>query len=460
MPTQPNLFTGDRRNRPVWRSQQIDQTPISDLKPYPNNVRSHSDASISRLADAIAEFGFVVPIVIDQEDTVVAGHGRLEAAKRLKMQTVPTIRADHLTPAQVKAYRIADNKLAELSSWDEDALRIEFAELMDLSLAGDLDFDLGITGFEIPEIDIIIGGNPVADAPESALAVDRNAAAVTRHGDLWNLGDHRIYCSDALEAASFDAVLDGSAPRMVFADAPYNVPVNGHVRGGEAGHREFAMASGEMSVSEFRAFLEAFITHLAERLVKGGIVMLCMDWRHIEELIAAGKAQGFDLINLCVWNKTNGGMGSLYRSKHELVAIFKKPGAAHINNVALGKHGRNRTNVWDYAGVNTFGAGREPDLADHPTVKPTALVADAIMDVSHRGDIVLDCFGGSGSTLLAAERTGRKARLIELDPVYVDVTIRRWQEMTGEKAVHAESGETWDQRAAAVAVQEKERANV
>ncbi len=460
MPTQPSLFTGDRRNRPVWCSQQIDQTPISDLKPYPNNVRSHSEASVVRLADGIAEFGLIMPIVIDQENTVIAGHGRIEAAKRLKIQTVPTIRADHLTPAQVKAYRIADNKLAELSSWDEDALRIELGELMDLSLAGDLDFDLGITGFEIPEIDIIIGGNADTDAPESAPAVDRSAPAGTRLGDLWILGDHRIFCGDALNAASFDTVLDGIAPRMAFADAPYNVLVNGHVRSGDAGHREFAMASGEMSDSEFRAFLAAFITHLAERLVKGGIVMLCMDWRHIEELIAAGKAQGLDLINLCVWNKTNGGMGSLYRSKHELVAIFKKPGAAHINNVLLGKHGRNRTNVWDYAGVNTFGAGREADLADHPTVKPIALVADAIMDVSHRGDTVLDCFGGSGSTLLAAERTGRKARLIELDPVYVDITIRRWQEMTGKKAVHAESGEMWDQRATVVAAREKERANV
>ena len=249
---------------------------------------------------------------------------------------------------------------------------------------------------------------------------------------------------------------------MVFTDPPYNVPVNGHVRSGNGGdHREFAMASGEMSDAEFRAFLADVMALLLGQLVDGGIAMVCMDWRHIEELIAAGKACGFELINLCVWNKTNGGMGSLYRSKHELIATFKKPGARHVNNVELGRHGRNRTNVWDYAGVNTFGAGREADLVDHPTVKPTALVADALMDVSHRGDIVLDSFGGSGATLLAAEKTGRRARLIELDPLYVDVAIRRWQEMTGKEAVLSGSDETFNARANAYAdLSEKESDHV
>ena len=221
------------------------------------------------------------------------------------------------------------------------------------------------------------------------------------------------------------------------------------------------MASGEMSKDEFMDFLLTFIALVVARMKKGAIVMLCMDWRHIDQLIIAARRCGLEFINLCVWNKTNGGMGSLYRSKHELVGIFRMPGAPHINNVELGKHGRNRTNVWDYAGVNSFGKGREADLADHPTVKPTALVADAIMDVTHRGDIVLDCFGGSGSTLLAAEKTGRKARLIELDPIYVDVAIRRWQEMTGQKAVHAVNGENFDERVIALATPaEREVADV
>jgi DNA modification methylase len=452
MPTKKNSTPGPRRNRPVWASHRIDQTPVADLKLYANNVRTHAEKSLARLADSIAEFGFVVPVVIDGENNVITGHGRIEAANRLKLATIPTICADHLTPAQVRAYRIADNRLAELSDWNEDALRIELGELMDLSLAGELDFSLDITGFEIPEIDIIIGGagDTEGNTAETVEDPDHAKPAITQPGDLWVLGDHRILCGDALAARSYGTLLEGETCRMVFTDPPYNVPVNGHVRSGNGGdHREFAMASGEMSDAEFRTFLSDVIGRLPDQLVEGGIAMVCMDWRHIEELIGAGKACGFELINLCVWNKTNGGMGSLYRSKHELVAVFRKPGAPHINNVELGRHGRNRTNVWDYAGVNTFGAGREADLADHPTVKPTALVADALMDVSHRGDIVLDAFGGSGATLLAAEKTGRRARLIELDPAYVDVAIRRWQEMTGQQAVHAPSGETWDTRAAA-----------
>ena len=441
-----------QRRNPVWTSQEIVMTPVGELNLYGNAARQHSEHSIVRLADAIAEFGFVIPVVIDRQHTLITGHGRIEAARRLKLDKVPTICVDHLTAAQVKAYRIADNKLAELSDWNEEVLRIELADLMDLSLAGEIDFSLDITGFELPEIDIIIGdgGEAPPEHLETVEEPDRSIPSVAQPGDHWVLGSHRIFCGDALEAKSAEKLLEGEQCRMVFTDPPYNVPVNGHVRSGASGgHREFAMASGEMTDQEFRGFLVQVMARLGACLVEGGVAMVCMDWRHIEEVIATGKASGLDLINLCVWNKTNGGMGSLYRSKHELVAIFKKPGAAHVNNVALGKHGRNRTNVWDYAGVNSFGAGREADLVDHPTVKPTALVADALMDVSHRGELVLDVFGGSGATLLAAEQTGRRARLIELDPGYVDVAIRRWQEKTGEKAVHAETGELWDQRRAA-----------
>ncbi len=433
-------------SKTVWMAYQVVQTPINHLKPYAHNNRTHTAMSVVRLKDSIKQFGFVVPILATGSGEVIAGHGRLEAAKQLGLDHVPVVTADHLSRAEIRALRIADNKLAELSDWNEGALQIELAELMDLKLAGELDFDLDITGFELPEIDIMIGGSGTPEETETAPLPDKSTAPVTKLGDLWRLGEHHILCGSSLEAASFDAVLGKDQPRMIFTDPPYNVAINGHVRSGEAGHREFAMASGEMSDGEFRGFLSEFSVHLFERLMDGGIAMICMDWRHIEELIAAGKCAGFDLINLCVWNKTNGGMGSLYRSKHELVTVFKKPGAAHINNVELGKHGRNRTNVWDFAGVNTFGAAREADLADHPTVKPTGLVADAIMDVSHRGDVVLDCFGGSGATLLAAERTGRKARLIELDLAYVDVAIRRWQEMTGQEAIHAKTGDTWSQR--------------
>jgi hypothetical protein len=371
MPAQPYLFTGDARNRPVWLAREVTQTEVASLKPYPNNVRIHTEKSLSRLMEGIAEFGFIMPVVIDGNRNIIAGHGRVEAAKRLGMAVIPTICADHLTPTQVRAYRIADNRLAELSDWNRDTLRIEFADLVELQVAGELEFDVTLTGFDMPAIDLLIGGvnDDTAGEQETIEGPDTAKPAVTQPGDLWILGHHRVLCANSLHEASYKAVLMGETAQMVFTDPPYNVAINGHVRSGNGGaHREFAMASGEMSEGEFHAFLMACLAILVSNLPKGGIAMVCMDWRHIEELIAVGKAAGLDLINLCVWNKTNGGMGSLYRSKHELICIFRKPGAPHINNVELGKHGRNRTNVWDYPGVNSFGKGREADLADHPTV--------------------------------------------------------------------------------------------
>ncbi|MEQ6248952.1 DNA methyltransferase [Sulfitobacter sp. HNIBRBA3233] len=448
----------------IWMADTVTQTPLCDLKPYKQNNRIHNPASIKRLATSVETFGFVVPILIDRSGVIIAGHGRYEAAKMIGLPIVPTVLADHLSAAQARALRIADNRLAELSDWNETALQIEFADLAELDLAGELDFDLDVTGFNLPQIDIIIGGNSEAEAAptETVEDPDPDKSAVTQPGDLWILGDHRLYCGDALAEASHRAVLQGEVAAMIFTDPPYNVAVQGHVRSGNgSAHREFAMASGEMSKSEFRSFLKSSITRLVDNLCAGGVAMICMDWRHVEELIGEGRACGLDLINLCVWNKTNGGMGSLYRSKHELVCVFKKPGARHVNNVELGKHGRNRTNVWDYAGVNSFGAGRDADLVDHPTVKPTALVADAILDVSQRGSIVLDAFGGSGATLLAAEKAGRRARLIELDPLYVDVAIRRWQEVTGQEAALSGSGETFNARNDAIAaLTEKELKDV
>ena len=443
--------TRTRRNRPIWCSQQIEQVPITELTLYGKRLRTHDDKSLARLAEAIADFGFVVPVVIDGVGGIVSGEARIEAARRLGLESVPAIRVDHLTPEQVRVYRIAENRLAELSSWNRDALRLEFAELAELQLEDALAFDLTITGFDTPEIDLLIlhPEEQSASPCEVIEHPDRATVPVTRRGDLWQLGRHRLLCGDALDRETYAQLLGddhGGGVRMVFTDPPYNVPVNGHVRSAKNGHREFAMASGEMSEDQFAIFLRPFLGRVLDALIPGGVAMVCMDWRHIDQVIVAGKSCGFDLINLCVWNKTNGGMGSLYRSKHELICLFRKPGAPHVNNVELGKHGRYRTNVWDYAGVNSFGAGRSADLADHPTVKPTALVADAILDVSRHGDIVLDAFGGSGSTLLAAETTGRVARLIELDPLYVDVAIRRWQAMTGQRAVHAVTGEAFDDR--------------
>lgn len=429
---------------------RIIDLPTGDLVPYGRNARRHSDKQIDLIARSIRAFGFVNPILIDRDRNIIAGHGRYEAAKRLGRATVPTILIDHLDPAQIRAYRIADNRIAGLSDWDEAVLRLEIADLVELEFNGALDFEVSLTGFDTPQIDLLLdpgAGKGSAAPAETVELPEQDAVAVTRPGDLWLLGAHRLLCGDALSAEDHAMLLGDDRVAMVFTDPPYNVPIRGHVRtGGATAHREFAMAVGEMDDAGFRSFLARSLGASLVGLVPGGILMVCMDWRHIEDLIAVGRGLGLGLLNLCVWNKSNGGMGSLYRSKHELVALFKHGTAPHVNNVELGKHGRYRTNVWDYAGVNTFRRGRAEDLVDHPTVKPTALVADAIRDVSHRGDVVLDPFGGSGTTLLAAEKTGRRARLIELDPLYVDVIIRRWQDLTGKEARLAATGESFAER--------------
>jgi DNA modification methylase len=301
--------------------------------------------------------------------------------------------------------------------------------------------DLEVSGFEMGEIDFFLDGRGL-DQEDALPEVDAGAAPVTRTGDLWLLGDHRILCGDALVAESYQQVLGAERADMLFADPPYNVAIPGHVSGlGAVKHKNFAMASGELSSAEFLAFLRTTLAHAAHCSIDGAIHFVCMDWRHIKEVIVAGEEIYNELKNLCVWNKPNAGMGSLYRSKHELIFVFKVGKDAHINNVALGRNGRNRTNVWDYVSQNTLNGTTRSKLALHPTVKPLAMVADAIRDCSNRNAVILDPFGGAGTTLIAAERTGRRARLIEIDPLFVDVSIERWQRLTGGQARHAQSGQ-------------------
>jgi DNA modification methylase len=334
---------------------------------------------------------------------------------------------------------IADNRLAELAGWDRDILRIELQGLAEL----DLGFDLEITGFDTAELDLLLDDEARAAAPDPAdeIPPPDPGRAITRPGDIWLMGDHRLLCADARDASAIGQLMVGETARMVFTDPPYNVKIGGHVGGaGKIKHREFAMAAGEMSQDEFTRFLTEVLGHMSDATCDGAIHFVCMDWRHMAELQAAGNAVYDELKNLIVWAKTNGGMGTFYRSQHELIFVFKKGRATHINNFGLGETGRYRTNVWTYPGINTFRNGRDDELAMHPTAKPVALVADAIKDVSRRGNIVLDAFGGSGTTLIAAEKTGRKARLLELDPVYCDVICRRFQAYTGEPALRAEDG--------------------
>jgi DNA modification methylase len=412
---------------------------VEALKPYTGNARTHSNKQIAQIAASIGKFGFNNPVLVDGDNRIVAGHGRVAAARRLGFREVPTIRLDHLSDAERRAYVIADNRLAELAGWDREILRIELQGLADLELG----FELEITGFDTAELDLLLDDEAGAAIPDPAdeIPPPDPGPAITRPGDIWLMGDHRLLCGDAREFSAIKRLMEGETARMVFTDPPYNVKIDGHVGGaGKTKHREFAMAAGEMSQEEFTGFLTAVLGHMADISCDGAIHFVCMDWRHMAELLAAGNAVYDELKNLIVWAKTNGGMGTFYRSQHELIFAFKKGRGAHINNFGLGETGRYRTNVWTYPGINTFRNGREDELAMHPTVKPVALVADAIKDVSKRGDIVLDAFGGSGTTLIAAQKTGRKARLLELDPVYCDVICRRFQVYTGMPALRAEDG--------------------
>ena len=433
-------------NRPTTMTglKGTEQVRIEALVPNARNARTHGRRQIMKIAASIERFGFVNPVLIDAGNGIVAGHGRVEAARQLGHTSVPTLRVEHLTEADKRAYILADNRLAEEAGWDEDILAIELQGLIDL------DVSIELTGFELAEVDRILEGQGVPSGhshvpADDPLPIDEDAPRVTQAGDLWELGSHRLLCGDATQGASYETLLGGDRASLIFTDPPYNVPISGHVCGlGDIQHREFVMASGEMTRAEFTGFLESVFGHLADHSHDGSIHFVCMDWRHMGETLSAGEAVYDEFKNLCVWAKSNGGMGSFYRSRHELVFVFKNGTAPHINTFELGQTGRYRTNVWEYPGVNSFGKDRDEALEMHPTVKPVALVADAIKDCSKRRQIVLDPFGGSGTTLIAAEETGRRARLLELDLLYCDTIIRRWQRLTGKHAHHIASGKRFD----------------
>jgi DNA modification methylase len=443
-----NLTTNSRN---LSRALTVEGLPPSALKPDPRNPRRHSDRQINQISRSITSFGFNVPVLIDQRNRIVAGHGRVQAAKKLGLDRVPVIRLEHLSAAQAQAFAIADNRLADVATWDDRLLGEIFSELAAL----DLDFSLEDTGFTMAEIDLRIEGLSEASggAPDPADQIldDAGHPAITRRGDVWHLGAHRLLCGNAVDAAAYEALLQGEQARAVFTDPPYNVPIQGYVSGkGAIRHREFAMASGEMTEGQFTHFLTSVAHLLVQHSAAGSVHYICMDWRHQRSLLAAGYQAYAKLIGLCIWVKDNAGMGSFYRSKHELVYVFRNGTAPHRNNVQLGQFGRNRTNVWNYPGVTGFGRrGEEGNLlALHPTVKPVAMVADALLDCTARGELVLDPFLGSGTTLIAAQRVGRTCYAMEIDPLYVDTAIRRWQRYTGELAIHAATGRRFDDVAA------------
>jgi DNA modification methylase len=430
------------------RVLSIEYRPLASLRFDPQNPRLHNKKQVRQIARSVETFGFNVPVLIDAQGKLIAGHGRVLAAQLLGITQVPTIMLEHLTEAQIRAFMIADNRLTENSAWDDHLLAEQFKALSVL----DLDFSVEVTGFEMGQIDIMVEGlapashgkEDVADAiPES-----RAKLQVTRAGDLWLMGRHRVYCGDARNDAAYSELMEGRRGDMVFTDPPYNDPTNGYVTGfGKVHDPKFTLALGEMSESEFANFLKTVLTQLARNSVDRALQFICMDWRHSGELIGAARSVYTEFKNLCVWVKDNAEKGSLYRSQHELVFVFESGERRHCNNVRLGQNGRRRTNVWRYRQVNSLSRNTEEGnlSAFYATIKPVQLVADAILDCTARGDIVLDPFLGSGTTVIAGERTGRVCHGIELAPRYVDMIVRRWQAFTGQNAVQESTSRTFNE---------------
>lgn len=436
LPSRSSSAAGKALKRPV--NERVEWRKVAELTANPRNSRRHPREQIHKLAKTIKEIGVFVPILIDESGIILAGHGRLEASRLLEMTEVPTLEVSGLSDTEKRSFVIADNRLAEMAKWDRATLRAEFSELIEL------DFDLEITGFSTGQIDLILDEGKQAAIEDSELP-QCGGAAITRPGDLWVLGPHRLLCGDSTNAASYGTLLDGRKANLVFADPPYNIPIAGYVSGlGKVQHREFAMGSGEMSPARFKRFLATVFGHLADHSVPASIHYICMDWRHLTEVLDAGGQIYSNLKNICVWNKENAGMGSLYRSQHELVLVYQNGAGRFTNNINLGATGRYRTNVWNYPGMTSMRQGRLDDLALHPTVKPVALVADAIRDCSRKAELILDPFSGSGTTILAAQRTGRVAAALEIDPAYVDVAIERWQKAAHGTAILEATSETFE----------------
>ena len=434
----PSAAQGRRNDR--LPRLELTYVRLEELRPSARKLRNLDPGHVREVASSISLLGFCDPILIGRGNELIDGEARYEAAKQLGLDRVPCVRVEHLNPDEQRVLRLAVNRLAEKGQWDLEALKIEFEELILL------DAPIEITGFSPAEIDHVILGD-ATEALEQGPLEPETATAVARVGDVFQLGPHRIVCGDATDPAVLARLLEGdAASRLILTDEPYNVKIAGNVTGGP--HREFAMASGEMTSAEFLAFNEAWMAAVLPHLCDGGILGTFIDWRGSPTVHSAAAKLALVPLNLIVWAKTNAGMGSLYRSQHELLPLFKKGTASHVNNVELGKRGRWRSNVWTYPGASSLGSDARRGLKDHPTVKPTAMLEDALLDLSNRGEIVIDPFLGSGSTLIAADNTGRVCRGVELDPLYVDVIARRYAAATGNAAVLAETGEAFEAVAA------------
>jgi DNA modification methylase len=425
----PNLLSNDL---------VVETVDLSHLKLPTRQTRKYKPEAVKTAIGITERFDEIMPMLVDNSYTIIHGLEFFEARKKLGLKTAKVIRLSSLSETDRRVLTLGLQRLPELSSFDDAALSAEMRELQALKL----DLDLGhLTGFSVGELDHILYDDTSADAAdEGDLIPHLPLTPTTRLGDVWRLGSHLIVCGSVLDASSIAHFDRKQKAAMLLTDPPYGIKIQGNV---SRKHPDFKMGAGEQTPEEYTQFLRGFLINLIPILKDGALLFIFMDRRHLFELQTAAQAAGLTLFDLAIWNKITGGMGSFYRSQHEPCMIFKKGKAPHINNIELGKHGRYRTNVWDHPGRAGFGKGRTEDLAAHPTVKPVALLAEAIKDCTNPRDIIIDAFLGSGSTILAAERCNRVVYGVEIDPTYVDVAITRWQTFTGLKAVLEETGQTF-----------------
>lgn len=396
-----------------------------------NSIKKFNKEELQITTKVIEKFGFQVPIVIDNNQNVIIGAALLQAAINLKIDKIPTVEVKNLSDEEVKMFTVAINKISTYGELDFENIIVDLKDWLYMPEYEITPEELGFSSIEIDNLLFTCDFENKCETNTNEI-IPENITPIVQPGDLIKLGKHLLYCGDALESLSYKKLLGNNKADIIITDAPYNVKIQGNVTK-QKHHNEFANASGEMTSQEFIEFLQTAFENLADFSEQDSIHYLFMDWKHLWEIQNACKEVYGKLLNICVWNKLKGGMGSFYRSQHEFCLVYQNGTASHKNNIELGKHGRNRTNVWDYTGMNSGNIQAKKLTKLHPTVKPAAMLTDILLDASNYNDIVLDCFGGSGSTLIAAEQCGRKARLIEISPTYCDVIIYRWEEMTKQK---------------------------
>ena len=420
---------------------EIKSVKIEEIKQNRKELRKFTDSEIEITTKVVKRFGFQVPIIIDNKNQVVLGAALLKAALNLNMEEVPVVEVQNLSEKELNTFTIAINKISMMGELDLENFAYDIQELLfdiDLNLTPE---ELGFSSIEMDNLLFTCGFEDGDDKEDTPIVKDiEKVNVVAKIGDIIKLGRHILYCGDALQEESYQKLIGDEKADLVITDPPYNVKIQGNVTK-QKQHKDFVQASGEMTPEEFTKFLNNAFSRLKNFSTPSSLHYIFMDWKHLQEVQSATKDVYDKLLNICVWNKLKGGMGSFYRSQHEFCLVYKNKAGSYCNNIELGKNGRNRTNVWDYPGMSTSNKQAKKLRELHPTVKPVAMLMDIMLDASNYGDLVLDCFGGSGSTLMAAQECGRRARIIEISPEYCDIIIHRWEELTGEKHEIVSRGE-------------------